>query len=531
MEDLDKMKVFLQATLGGDRRGANVNLDPPRGSDMLQDSRENTVGRNMGSTESGYGASQAIERGPMLVPNPTFLPPQKLPTTPALDILRWPKIEALVSQSPAPQSLLQMEMAREPLHIDPPLSLDLEGTSVLVQAFFERTNIWYACVNPHEWTAYYQRAKSVLFREGPESCIVLLVLALGSASFEGSVSQLPKGNDPTGIPYFSAAWGLLSSFITSNSIISLQCGVLAAAYLFYLVRPLEAWTLISNSSIKLQLLLRIPGAIPVQSIQLSERLYWNILLAESDLATQLDLPRSGIAQFEESVAFPTFFQEFQDSPGRDELWYFHAAIDLRRLRTRISQEVSLKESSSPDALEPISHDLDIQLHDWYETLPTSVRFHLNGDLLLHPAQTVLRLRYFAARAAIFRPYILAVLEDESASRIPFVRDNCSKCIESCIRQIEDISADRSGHVPYLWQSALSLVSQTLLIMGASMSASLAQFLPPPDHLDGMLMGVVEEMERYAELAPSLRVCAQVLREAEETRRGLLNRPTRMAFGV
>ena len=516
MEDLDKMKVFLQATLGGHHRGLNVNLDPLRPDDMMQGSRENTIPGAIAGTDGVLSTPQAIERRPMPIPNSTFYPPQTLPTMSALGILRWPKMETLVVRPPDPQNLLQVEIAREPLHIDPPLSLDLEDTSRLIHAFFERVNIWYACVNPHEWAGYYQKAQSVLFREGPESCVVLFVLALGSASFQGSISQLPKASEASGMQYFSAAWGLLSNLITSNSIISIQCSILAAAYLSYLVRPLEAWTLISNSSMKMQLLLRVPGAIPVQSMQLSERLYWNILFAESDVITQLDLPRSGITQFEESVALPTFFQAFQDSPGRDELWYFHAAIDLCRLRTRISQEISLKESSSPDALEPISHGLEIQLQDWYDNLPTNFRFHLNRDVLLHPAQIVLRSRYFAARTAIFRPYVLAVLEDENAFGVPFIRENCSKCLESCIRQIEDVSADRPDYVPYLWQSALSLVSQTLLAMGASMSPSLLQYLPPPKHLDGLLMGAVEEVERYTELAPSLRICAQVLRGIGKT---------------
>jgi len=525
MDDLDKMKAFLQATLGGDRGGAVMNIGSPRTSDIMQGSRENTMATITRETNSGFGAPRAIERGLIPFSSSAFQFPQKLHTTPALDLLRWPKIEALVSRPPNPQSLLQMELTREPLHIDSPLSLDLEETSTSVQAFFERVNIWYACVNPYEWAAYYQKAQSVLFREGPESCVVLLVLALGSA-----VSPLPKGIDSSGILYFSAAWGLLPNLITSNSIISLQCTMLAAAYLFYLVRPLEAWTLISSSSMKMQLLLRVPGAISEQSVRLSERLYWNLLLTESDLLTQLDLPSSGIAQFEENVALPTFFQEFQSSPGRDELWYFHAAIDLRRLRTRISNEISAKESSPPDTLEPISHDFDIQLYDWYETLPLTVRFPLNRGLLIHPAQTVLRLRYFAARTAIFRPYVLAVLEEETRSRIPFIHDNCRKCLESCIRQLEDISVDRSGHVPYVWQSALSLVSQSLLVMGATRSPSLLQFLPSPEYLDRMLMAVVEEMERYAELAPSLRLCAEVLREAEETRRDFLHKSVATVFG-
>ena len=529
MEDLDRIKLVLQATLRGDRGDANVNLGSTMGSDFLRRSPENTMARYTAGTDSAFGPSRVAEQRPMPTSNSVSFPSQKPPTTSALDLLRWPKIEGFVSRPPDAQTLLQIELTRKSLHIDPPLSLDLDETAVLVQAFFEHVNIWYACVNPHEWAAYYQKAESVLFREGPESCAVLLVLALGSASLGGSVAQLRKGSDPPGVQYFSAAWGLMPSLILCNSVTSLQCSVLAAAYLLYLVRPLEAWTLLSGSSMKLQLILHVAGAVPEVSVQLSERLYWNMLLMESDLLTQLDLPSYGIVQFEGNIAIPTFFPELPDAPGRDELWYLQAAIDLRQLHTRISQEISSKESSSPDELRAISQDLDMQVYNWYEALPMNVRFPLNRGLLQHPAQTVLRLRYFAARAAIFRPYVLAVLEDENAAQVQFIRDNCRTCLVSCTRQLEDISVDRSGHVPHLWQNTLSFMSQALLVMGATTSPSLLQFLEPLEQLDAMLMDVVEEIERYADLAPSLRLCGEVLREAEERRRTSLHRTVGMGF--
>ena len=529
MEDLDRIKVILQATLSGNRGVANVNTDSPKASDFIRRSPESTMARYTEGTESAFGPPRVVKPRPMPSSNSTSFPSQRPPTISALNLLYWPKIEAFVSRPPDSRALLQMEMTREPLHIDPPLSLDLGETAILVRAFFEHVNIWYACVNPHEWAAYHQKAESLLFREGSESCVVLLVLALGSASLGGPIAQLRKGSDPPGLQYFSAAWGLMPSLHLCNSVVSLQCGVLAAAYLLYLVRPLEAWTLLGGSSTKLQLILHVLGAVPEQHTKLSERLYWNMLLMENDLLTQLDLPGYGIAQFEENIAIPTFFPEFPDSPGRDELWYLRAAIDLRRIHTRISQEISLKESSSPNELQAISQDLDIQVYNWYEGLPMNVRFPLDRGHLRPPTQTVLRLRYFAARATIFRPYVLAVLEDENASQVHFIRDNCRTCLVSCIRQLEDISVDRSGHVPHLWQNALSFISQALLVMSATTSPSLLQFLPPLEQLDRMLMDVVEEIERYADLAPSLKVCGEVLREAEERRRTFLHRTVGMGF--
>lgn len=54
-------------------------------------------------------------------------------------------------------------------------------------------------------------------------------------------------------------------------------------------------------------------------------------------------------------------------------------------------------------------------------------------------------------------------------------------------------------------------------MGATMTASLSQLLPPPETMDDIINNVVLEMERYAHLAPSIRLSAEIIREAEGKR--------------
>lgn len=448
----------------------------------------------------------------------------KVHTTPALHLLQWPMIRDLVSRPYDPQNLLQLEMAREPLQLGTSLSLDLSNTGTYVQAFFERVNVWYACVNPYNWSRYYRTALSHGFREGPESCIVLLVLALGAAGSNGSISYAPLDKEAPGMSYFAAAWALLPALMTRNTVLSAQCMILASAYLFYLVRPLEAWTLLSNTSIKLQLLLGSPGRVPPHSKELGERVYWNALLFESDLLAELDLPHSGIVQFEETVDLPGGFEEEdgEEPVGRDELWYFLAEIALRRLLNRVSHLIYQKGSTmSVGSLEPVVAELDYQLTQWYESLPGPVQFPHTRGPLSNPVQTVLRLRYFACRTIIFRPYILAVFENEHASLDPAVRENCRKCLDASIRQLEHITAHHAGHLPYLWQGALSMVSQTLLVMGATMSPALSSLLPPPGQMDIIISDVVLEVERYAHLAPSLRLSAEIIREAEDRRQMFL----------
>ncbi|KAJ5590122.1 hypothetical protein N7450_004094 [Penicillium hetheringtonii] len=485
----------------------------------------------------------------------------KVHTTPALHLLQWPLIRDLVSRPYDPQNLLQLEMAREPLQLNPNAGINLADAPAYIKSFFAHANIWYACVNPYTWTRYYHTALTTHFQEGPVSCLVLLVLALGSASQNGSISSLPRDTQSPGLAYFAAGWKLLPSVMMRNSVMATQCMILASAYSFYLVRPLEAWTLLSSVSMKLQLLFGNPGRVPAQWKELSVRVYWNTLLYESDLLAELDLPHSGIVHFEELVDLPGGFEEEEDNdtsddrdipsdiengdqiqlpmsgsnhehsttnevdtfltssqPGRDELWYFLAEIALRRLLNRVSHLIYQKDSTHTlSSLGPIVSELDFQLSQWYESLPQPVQFPLTSKPST-PVQTVLRLRYNACRTIIYRPYIQAVFENEQVCSEQGVRECCRRCLDATLRQLEHITSHREGHLPYLWQGALSMVSQTLLIMGATMSPGLSDLLPSRSRIDGIISNVVVEVERYSHLAPSLKLSAEIIRDAERRRR-------------
>ncbi|KAK4103589.1 hypothetical protein N658DRAFT_280147 [Parathielavia hyrcaniae] len=530
LERLNRIENLLQmGVVGGHGNGIGLSHDSPNMSNGTALSGDNLVMQNANNNFVSIIPSGGLGTWSATATNISTMP--KVHTNAALHLLQWPLIRDLVSRPYDPQILLQLEMAREPLHsLAKTPCVDLSNTNAYIEAYFDRVNIWYACVNPYTWRSHYRIALSNGFREGPESCIVLLVLSLGQASLRGSISRIVPHEDPPGLQYFTAAWSLLPGMMTSNSVLAAQCHLLAAAYLFYLVRPLEAWNLLCTTSTKLQLLLMTPNRVPTDQRELIERIYWNSLLFESDLLAELDLPHSGVVAFEENVGLPCGFEgDEQEAVGRDELWYFLAEIALRRLLNRVSQLIYSKDSmASTTSLEPVVAELDFQLTQWYESLPVPLQFPFTRTMLPDPVQTVLRLRFFACRTIIYRPYILAVLDNEQAILDPAVRDSCTKCLEASIRQLEHITAHRShaGHMPYLWQGALSIVSQTLLVMGATMSPSLSTILwslvPHREAIDQIINDVVMEIERYAVLSPSLSLSAEIIKEAEARRRTFLS---------
>lgn len=207
-------------------------------------------------------------------------PPMKATPASALHFVTYPTIRELIGRSCDPATFLHHEMTRKPLKMGSFPSLDLANTASYVQAFFERVNVWYACMNPYKWTTYYRIAMSQGFRDGPESCIVLLVLALGNAGASGSISRHALYKDPPGFSYFAAAWAILPTLMTRHDIISAQCLFLAGTYLIYLARPIDAWNLLNSASMKLQLLMKSHDPAASLDKELAARLYWNLVLIE-----------------------------------------------------------------------------------------------------------------------------------------------------------------------------------------------------------------------------------------------------------
>lgn len=521
LERLNHIETLIQSSLSG-RPATSTS---PINSSVVSEGKPQSasLGSCAGSLPlSGFGIAPAS--------NISAMP--KTHTTPALHLLQWPVIRDLVSRQCDPQVLMQLEMSREPLVVETPYTLDLtpETTLAHAQAYFEKVSVWYAVVNPYSWHSHLRTASNVNFRSGPESCIVLLVLALGQAASAGeSISLVPSGQPIPGMDYFGAAWTLLPSLMVRNDVVSAQCHILAAAYLLYIVRPLEAWNLLCNASIKLQLLLSAPNSIHPQVRELSERVFWNILLLESDLLAELDLPHSGIVSFEESMRLPRSFPYdaiiagSEEPPGNDDIWYFLAEIALRRLLNRVSSLLYSQNRSSITSLEPIVAELEYQLEQWYENLPHQMRFPRKNIPARDKVQTVLRLRYFACRTIIFRPYIQAVLGDESLIHEPGVKTACEKGLEACYLQLDNILAHHDGHLPYLFQGALSVTSQALLLMGATLSGVLNALLPDSRQVEAVILTVVSEVQRLGRLAPSIELCAELLREAEERRQVLMQR--------
>ncbi|KAL2106729.1 hypothetical protein VUR80DRAFT_6300 [Thermomyces stellatus] len=152
---------------------------------------------------------------------------------------------------------------------------------------------------------------------------------------------------------------------------------------------------------------------------------------------------------------------------------FLAELAVRRLLNRIHNSLYNQKphalslsSTSLMALEEFSNEeissmvvvcdeLQRQLDLWHASIPEAYRPSLALGPAVNDRESVLRIRYFAARHIIYRPFVLNVTNNEASPHSESVIEKASLCIESCrmyLRSTTDILRKPS---PYTWTFSLS----------------------------------------------------------------------------
>lgn len=121
-------------------------------------------------------------------------------------------------------------------------------------AFSEQVHVWYSIL-PRGFSEQYFRLISDPLKQSVESCLALLVLAIGTA-----VQNDAFDNDAlrtgSGASYFEAALASLPLVINECTVTSVQCLILFSIYFCCLLKPCQAHDYILIASFKVQNLLK-----------------------------------------------------------------------------------------------------------------------------------------------------------------------------------------------------------------------------------------------------------------------------------
>ncbi|KAI2975661.1 hypothetical protein CBS147343_9842 [Aspergillus niger] len=173
-------------------------------------------------------------------------------------------------------------------------------------AFSARVHIWYPIL-ASDFSSEYFRVLSGPLQPCSESCLSLLVAAIGhSVAEDMTVSS---------VPYLETALASLPIIIRECSIRSVQCLMLISLYYCCLLRPCQAhdYCLIASSKI-VNIIKSGLERHDTNTVEMTRRVYWGVLLLENEIAGQLDLARSDIWCLDECVPLPLCQQTWEFTP-------------------------------------------------------------------------------------------------------------------------------------------------------------------------------------------------------------------------
>ncbi|KAF2684970.1 putative C6 finger domain protein [Lentithecium fluviatile CBS 122367] len=478
-----------------------------------------------------------------------LVPPLSIPdkhSTSSNHLLLNPTIREMIGQYPSDYFLrleskneIPMQSPLQELAMTGYVGFDKPTTDALVAAFFSKVHCYHPILNRDEFEALYNSVISRGFAPGPNTCLCLVILALGATAIRENVpSPLP------GIAYMQKVLPellLASTWSFSWNVRTSQALILASVYFSYLARPLYSWRLINLAATHTHFLLPRLEALPtLGSISSREgiiRCFWSCFMIESDRLAELEIPQSSLQKLVDHMPLPSFRSGSDDS----ETTYYLAEISLRRLFNRIHNSVYPRlmdlggegtgtfERDQLGKLFSICDELHLQLRTWHKSIPEPFRPDVTGARpAFHDRERVLGIRYFAALHIIHRPFVLhavalgknryAGTTDENMIVSEPIIDKCRVCLESCRIYIRRATETLQQLSPYTWTFSISSLGAILVLTMAVQCEQLKALVPDLDDLQSLVIDHVEpcamnlKTEHGTQSESSLEAAVGILKE-------------------
>ncbi|KAK9545716.1 hypothetical protein V6Z77_009270 [Aspergillus fumigatus] len=347
-------------------------------------------------------------------------------------------------------------------------------------AFSDRVHCYYPIL-PLDFSETYFSVLSGPLAPSCQTFLVLLVAAIGCVA-----------RDPTtGSPYYEAALASLPVVLAECTLTSIQCLIFLSIYYCCLLKPCQAhdYCLIAR-----------PQRPDDDTLELTHRAYWAILLLENELSVQLDVAKSDLWNLDEYIPLPNCRRTWQfptlqapstlagvspasvhsiDSTGTiaDQAQsFFLAEIAMRRMLHRCNSAVTRSPDGRPSYAPSIALELERQLDVWYDYLPANIRFAKVPDQQLCADRSgslsnFLNVQYYCCKLSIFWPAVYQAVQDNAASTQ--LLDHCQRFIDSYVQLLPRIAFAVDNCLIYKWTLSLSFFTTTMAALKVADTPSLA----------------------------------------------------------
>ncbi|KAK6541822.1 hypothetical protein TWF694_007602 [Orbilia ellipsospora] len=384
------------------------------------------------------------------------------------EVIKWPDFSSAFGPPPTMMAAFQSRQSETFMDRFSPqqvYELEPQSAKVFLDKFFTHTHV----KNPVLDEVHTRQLVSRLALHGidwsPQSCLALLVCALGSLAAPVTGGDDISPSSPSYLAaqsFFQAAQKRLGICLTNNDIISTQCLFLSGVYMITVFKPIEAWRLFLQALSNCQTLdflvkggaKNLPNPLNVASPEtprtnltsssdgltryegqtLEHAIYWSAWKSEMEMRFELQ-PQDFKLPWAEKPSYPAFLPSppniSDHDPSIDALtlseqrgWFFYLSeISLRRLSSRIRSEILTFDSYSGqgigtlDVLSRSVGEYELQAKAWYDALPEAVRFD-DTPMVDDVCKFVLRGHYNNILEMIYWPFVDAAIHYGSQGRVP-----------------------------------------------------------------------------------------------------------------
>ncbi|KAI6268026.1 hypothetical protein MCOR27_005688 [Pyricularia oryzae] len=429
-------------------------------------------------------------------------------------------------------------------------SLDNSAFESLSANYFARVHSTYPLFTEHDFIQWRTDIYDHGPAETPETAICLCVWALGAIAPADEEVPLPlhiqAEKDQLAMSLFQPALRLLLKWTVwgfQPSLPICQALVLAASFFAHLGRPLHSWRMAYFASHNFIFLYekqrKANGHLQAPNDDYL-RVLWSCFMIECDRAAELELPRTGIEPMADRLSDQMPLPRSLNPLEHEELIYFAAETAARRLLNRVHSSLYSSEHSglisfsdmnpatgslSLVKLVNVSSELHRQLEEWYLSIPESLRPPLGTEPCPNDRARVLRLRFYAARHIIHRPFVLyaALMQQQARSLAPssvgsspvsphmsastpasssavpagsvqpltsipqIVLDKSEICIKTCSTYLRNSTEMLDKRSPYLWTFSQTSMANLLVLVTCDSIPQLQRFTTDVKELKELLV--------------------------------------------
>ncbi|KAF2635786.1 C6 zinc finger domain-containing protein [Massarina eburnea CBS 473.64] len=383
------------------------------------------------------------------------------------EVTSWPAVKQILpAEFIASRDALQRDYiidiethrAPLPMHIDYPIGLDpnywltelpMSVLKALADAYFAVFHRNTPVLDKfHFFSSTLGLAMESDFGYDIESCLVLTVLALGclavKAHEEGGFvlpSRVPHSgtgfmrpewyglilDEPAGLKFFNEARKRIGFLMNQNSLQTGQFYMLSTLYYAQVLRPIDSWTTVNRAALCCMSILSRRESVDFEQWEgdMFSRLFWNTLMYETIITQELNLPLSGLLDYEADMPIPKFTPCPRPKTSisgllideDDSFFNFHflAQAAHRIILTRIRHNLYSFAEKEGHPSGSLTAEMHHQLDQWRTNLPPSLQFSDNDNADDSPtpahvvAKAMLRSRYLVAKFHIGRPFLYKAL--------------------------------------------------------------------------------------------------------------------------